>query len=97
MRVVNLATILEAAARIRPYLVRTPCLVNPLVDEALGVQLFAKAEHLQVTGSFKARGAFNVVMALDENVARRGVVAHSTGNHGDLKKEQGFNARFRGH
>ena len=43
--------------------------------------MVAKAEHLQRAGAFKARGAMNAVLALPDEVAQRGVAAHSSGNH----------------
>ena len=51
MSAVSLTSIRDAALRLAPHLVRTPCIVNPLVDDLLGVHLIAKAEHLQLTGS----------------------------------------------
>ena len=51
-------------------------------DEASGVQLFFKCENFQKIGAFKARGATNAVFALDNTSAKRGVVTHSSGNHG---------------
>jgi threonine dehydratase len=51
-------------------------------DEQLGARLFFKCENLQKVGAFKARGATNAVLHLDGEVASRGVVTHSSGNHG---------------
>ncbi|MBM3961275.1 MAG: pyridoxal-phosphate dependent enzyme, partial [Planctomycetes bacterium] len=48
----------------------------------LGARVFLKPENLQKVGAFKARGACNAVMAMDEAAARRGVITHSSGNHG---------------
>ena len=69
-----------AAARIAPYLRRTPTLA--LEADALGVagQLVLKLEFLQVTGSFKPRGAFNRLLSAD--IPEAGVIAASGGNHG---------------
>jgi threonine dehydratase len=52
------------------------------IDALAGCTLHFKAEHLQRVGAFKYRGACNAVWALDEHEARRGVVTHSSGNHG---------------
>jgi threonine dehydratase len=60
---------------------RTPLLRSRLLDAELGCQVLAKAEHLQRTGSFKARGATSAVRALEEEVRARGVIAVSSGNH----------------
>lgn len=67
-----------AAKRIAAHVVRTPLL--PL--EWRGVRLWVKAECLQQGGSFKLRGATNRLLLLDEAERRRGVVAFSSGNHG---------------
>ena len=51
------------------------------LNQAAGASLFFKCENFQKVGAFKARGATNAVLALDENVSRRGVATHSSGNH----------------
>jgi threonine dehydratase len=71
-----------ARARIATSIRRTPVLISEFLDEALGAQLFFKCENLQVSGAFKARGAFNAVLSLSPALAARGVVTHSSGNHG---------------
>ena len=72
----------SAARRIGPYIHRTPVLTSQRLDEALGLQAFFKCENLQKVGAFKARGATNAVMSLDQATAARGVLTHSSGNHG---------------
>jgi threonine dehydratase len=73
---VNLARAVELAeARIRPWILETPLEPSPL-----GPHL--KLENLQHTGSFKARGAFSKLLALEPGLLARGVIAASTGNHG---------------
>jgi threonine dehydratase len=57
-------------------------LTSRLLDRELGCRVVAKAEHLQRIGAFKARGAFNALLALDEARRARGVIAVSSGNHG---------------
>jgi threonine dehydratase len=52
------------------------------LNEELGIEAFFKCENLQKVGAFKARGATNAVMSLDDTAAARGVVTHSSGNHG---------------
>src|SRR5512132_1975248 len=74
--------VLEARSRIAPYLPVTPVLSSAALDRATGAQLFFKCENLQHVGAFKARGATNAVMALPDDIASRGVVTHSSGNHG---------------
>ncbi|HZX79809.1 MAG TPA: pyridoxal-phosphate dependent enzyme [Lysobacter sp.] len=74
--------VLAAAARIAPHAHVTPVLTSRTLDALAGCNLHFKAEHLQRIGAFKFRGACNAVWALDEEDARRGVVTHSSGNHG---------------
>lgn len=78
----TLADIRSAAARIAPYAVVTPVLRNDMLDEAAGASVYFKCEHLQRGGAFKFRGACNAVWALSDDEAKRGVVTHSSGNHG---------------
>ena len=78
----DLAAIRAAHARIAPFVHRTPVMTCHAIDEEAGASLFFKCEHLQKIGAFKARGASNAVFSLDEATAKRGVVTHSSGNHG---------------
>jgi len=80
--VISIADIRSAAARIAPHAVVTPVLRSDALDALAGGALHFKCEHLQVGGAFKFRGACNAVWALDEKAAARGVVTHSSGNHG---------------
>ena len=75
-------TIQEARARIAPYITRTPLLRLRALDEYLGCEVYAKPECLQVTGSFKYRGAMNKILSLSDDQLQRGIVAASSGNHG---------------
>lgn len=78
----TLPDIRMAAERIAPYAVRTPLLRLKNLDKALGCEVYVKPECLQVTGSFKFRGAMNKLLTLTEEERARGVVAASSGNHG---------------
>jgi len=71
-----------ARARIAGRVRLTPVLSSEALDAELGATLFFKCENLQLTGAFKARGAFNAVLSLSPAQAARGVVTHSSGNHG---------------
>lgn len=71
-----------AAARIAAHVVRTPLLRSPALDAATGGTVLLKPEPLQRTGSFKLRGATNAIRQLDAAARARGVVTHSSGNHG---------------
>ncbi|MDE0873658.1 MAG: pyridoxal-phosphate dependent enzyme [Acidimicrobiales bacterium] len=70
-----------ATARLAGVARRTPVLRSRLLDEALGAEIHLKAEHLQHTGAFKFRGAFNAIAALDSNIRARGIITYSSGNH----------------
>lgn len=79
---ITLGQVRDAAARIAPMAHVTPMLRSRSLDALSGAQLFFKAENLQRVGAFKFRGACNAVWSLDESTASRGVVTHSSGNHG---------------
>ncbi len=75
-------TDVEAAAeRLSGYAVQTPVLESEQINDQLGCRLLIKAECLQRTGSFKFRGAFNMISGLSEAEKSKGVVAFSSGNH----------------
>lgn len=78
----TLADVRQAARRIAGIAFETPLLESPALSRRLGGRLFVKAENLQVTGSFKLRGAANRVAALSAEEKARGVIARSSGNHG---------------
>ncbi len=77
----DIAQIEAAARRIAGHVRRTPLLNAPLIDRIAGRRIFVKAECLQVTGSFKARGGWSAVSALSPAARDRGVIAFSSGNH----------------
>ncbi|HET9835135.1 MAG TPA: pyridoxal-phosphate dependent enzyme [Rhodanobacteraceae bacterium] len=79
---ISIADIRVAAARIAAHAVVTPVMRSSTLDELSGAALHFKCEHLQLGGAFKFRGACSAVWALDDDQARRGVVTHSSGNHG---------------
>jgi len=78
----KLADLRAAAARIGAHVRRTPVLGDELLNEELGAQVLFKCENLQRGGAFKLRGATNAVLSLDAAAASRGVITHSSGNHG---------------
>ena len=78
----NLQAIREAHARISPHIEETQVMISYPLDEIAGALLYFKCENLQLSGSFKIRGATNAVFSLSEAEAARGVVTHSSGNHG---------------
>jgi threonine dehydratase len=77
----DLTTIRAAAQRLEGLAHRTPVITCATLDRLAGRALFFKCENLQKVGAFKFRGACNAVMKLAPEVAARGVVTHSSGNH----------------
>lgn len=74
--------VLEAQKRIRPYLPRTPLHRYPAMDALLNTEIYVKHENYQPVGSFKVRGGINLISQLRPYERTRGVIAASTGNHG---------------
>ncbi len=77
----NIEMIEAAAGRIAGVVRRTPMLTSPFLDEIAGRRVLMKPECLQHTGSFKFRGGYSAVSALDDETRERGVLAFSSGNH----------------
>ena len=78
MRLVSAEDVRAAAIRIRDHVVRTPLTAGPSTERPF----LLKPESLQPTGAFKLRGATNAVARLDDIQRERGVITHSSGNHG---------------
>ncbi len=78
----DLADVLTARRRIAPYLRPTPLYRYPALDALTGAQVWVKHENHQPVGAFKVRGGVNLVSQLTADERRRGVIAASTGNHG---------------
>lgn len=77
----TLALINQAHARISSVINHTPVLTSETLDRQTGAKLYFKCENFQKVGAFKARGAANAVLLLEDEQAFRGVVTHSSGNH----------------
>jgi len=77
-----LGDILAARTRIRHHLEPSPLRSYPAIDRLVGASVWVKHENLLPTGAFKVRGGVNLVSRLDAATRARGVVAASTGNHG---------------
>ena len=77
----NIGMIEAAAERLKGRARRTPLLSSPFLDEIAGRRVLVKAECLQHTGSFKFRGGWSAVSALDPTTREKGVIAISSGNH----------------
>lgn len=78
---VGIEDIRAAAARLEGHARRTPLLSSPFLDELAGRRVLVKPECLQHTGSFKFRGAWSALSAMDPEIRKRGVIAFSSGNH----------------
>jgi threonine dehydratase len=81
-QVPTLTDVLEARRRISPYLRPTPLFGYPGLNELVGTEVFVKHENHQPVGAFKVRGGVNLVSQLTADERQRGVIAASTGNHG---------------
>jgi threonine dehydratase len=82
LSVPTLTDVLAAARTIRPHLSATPLRRYPALGRLLGAETWVKHENHQPTGAFKVRGGVNLVSQLSEEERRTGVIAASTGNHG---------------
>jgi threonine dehydratase len=81
-QVPTLADVLEARRRISPHLRPTPLFGYATLNDLLDANVFVKHENHQPTGAFKVRGGVNLVSQLSPEERERGVIAASTGNHG---------------
>jgi threonine dehydratase len=77
----SLAAIQAAQSRIRDRIYRSPCPHSYMLSRRCGCEIYCKLDHLQVTGSFKERGARNKLLSLTDEQRRQGVIAASAGNH----------------
>jgi threonine dehydratase len=82
LSVIDMAAIAAARERIRGAVHVTPCAFSQTLSDLTGTRCFVKLENLQMTGSFKERGAANLLLQLSAAERARGVVAASAGNHG---------------
>jgi threonine dehydratase len=77
-----LVDVLAARSRIRPHVAPSPLRNYPALDRLVGTQVWIKHDNLLPTGAFKVRGGVNLMSRLDLATRARGVIAASTGNHG---------------
>ncbi len=82
MNIPTFEDILDARERIRPFLRETPLHTYPAVNKLLGTEVYIKHENYQPVGAFKVRGGINLMSQLSDEEKSRGVIAVSTGNHG---------------
>src|SRR5438093_13497058 len=79
---ITVQDIAAARAKIKEQVYLSPCVYSETISRIAQNRVFFKLENLQITGSFKERGALNRLLALSPEEARRGVIAASAGNHG---------------
>lgn len=77
----NFSYLQQAAKAVSSFVVRTPILESPLLNDLLGFRLLVKPECLQRTGSFKLRGAYHAINSLSPTDRQKGILAFSSGNH----------------
>jgi threonine dehydratase len=82
MYIPDFQDVLQARRRIRPYLAKTPLHTYPALNALLGTDISVKHENYQPVGAFKVRGGINLISQLSSEERARGVIAASTGNHG---------------
>ena len=78
----TIADVLDAKRRIGRYLPRTPMHMYPALNDLIGADVFVKHENYHPVGAFKVRGGINLISQMPALEADRGVIAVSTGNHG---------------
>src|SRR5258705_1865358 len=78
---VTLESILAARQRIKDVIYHSPCVYSLSLSRLCWCEIYCKLDHLQMTGSFKERGARNKLLQLSENEKKTGVIAASAGNH----------------
>lgn len=78
----TLADVFDARRHIRQHLDRSPLRHYPSLDRLVGAEVWVKHDNLLPTGAFKVRGGINLISRLDDATRARGVIAASTGNHG---------------
>ncbi|MDB5031116.1 threonine/serine dehydratase [Mucilaginibacter sp.] len=78
---ITLDTINRAHDRIRPYIHRTPVLINQTINSWVCASIFFKCENFQKIGAFKARGGLNAILQVAANNEGKAITTHSSGNH----------------
>jgi threonine dehydratase len=78
---ITLKDIKEAKTNLEGIILQTPLTYAPFLSKEFNSNIYLKKENLQLTGSFKIRGAFNKVASLDKDIREKGIVAASAGNH----------------
>ena len=82
MKIINVDTIDRAYKRISKHVIKTPIITNEEINNSFGAKVYFKLECNQKTGSFKIRGALNKILQLTKYQKKKGIIAFSSGNHG---------------
>jgi threonine dehydratase len=82
MQIPTFQDVLHARRQIQPYLQPTPTYSYPAINDLIGTEVYIKHENYEPVGAFKVRGGINLVSQLSQEERERGVIAASTGNHG---------------
>ena len=82
MHIPTFQDVLHARRQIRPYLKPTPTYSYPAINALIGTEVYIKHENYEPVGAFKVRGGINLVSQLSHEEREKGVIAASTGNHG---------------
>ncbi|HEY3305907.1 MAG TPA: pyridoxal-phosphate dependent enzyme, partial [Candidatus Binatia bacterium] len=79
---ITLKDVVAARERIQDQIYSSPCAYSETISRMTANRVMFKLDNLQITGSFKERGALNRLLALTPEETKRGVIAASAGNHG---------------
>src|SRR5215831_611333 len=82
MHIPTFHDVLHARRQIRPYLKPTPTYSYPAINALIGTEVYIKHENYEPVGAFKVRGGINLISQLSQEEREHGVIAASTGNHG---------------
>ena len=91
MKLLNIVDIDKAYLLIKNYIIKTPLITNETINKLVDAKVYFKLENLQHTGSFKIRGATYKILLLSKKQKQKGVVAYSSGNHGQAVALAAFN------
>lgn len=82
MSLLNIDKIDDAHEKLSKYITKTPLVTNETINSLVDAKVYFKLENLQYTGSFKIRGATYKISLLSDDERKKGIVAYSSGNHG---------------
>ena len=91
MSLLSTSDIDKAHLTLQPFITQTPLVTNEAINTLVNAKVYFKLENLQKTGSFKIRGATYKISLLSEEQKQKGIVAYSSGNHGQAVAFASFN------